>query len=827
MNGFASASFPHIVRRISFAASVALLACALPLHAASWTKSTASRPVIPAPLRNAINQTLGTDHWVEFQQTTQASTGFTPEFGVSVALHGTTAMVGAQQQKVGDNEDQGAVFVYQESGGVWTMTQEIVASDGLAGDTFGNAVVFEGDTALIGAYAAMIGDNFSQGAAYVFTLQDGVWTQTQKLVAPDGQMFENFGYSLGLSGTTALIGADAAQVGANSFQGAVYVFDGSSGTWTNTQKLSASDGGIGDIFGYSIAFDGTTAVIGAYANNQYQGAAYVFGNTGGTWTQSQKLVAADGASNTYFGYATALSGSTLLVGAWGSNPGGNDTQGAAYIFTESGGTWTQTQELVGDDGAPFDKFGHAVALQGTTALIGADGSAGPAGPDAGTANGAVYAFDGSTGTWTQTQKFYANDSQRGAQFGFPVTLDGTTALVGSWLWMTPDLVLQGSAYFFEFGSTPPPTYTIGGNVSGLAGSGLVLQQTGGDDLPIAADGPFAFATPLVEGSLYSVTVSVQPSDPAQTCAVANGNGTVTGADVTDIEVTCSTTPTYTIGGTVSGLAGSGLVLQQDGGDNLAITANGNFTFATPLFDGRPYAVSVFAQPANPAQTCTVSNAAGTIDGANVDNVAVTCTTDITDRIFADGFDGDNGGGTPATLSETVDMTPVPQNSIACGGNGTTADNQYWRRYYFSEYAVTRSADIDSVDVSIEQTTGAPNMTVTLYTIPHAVAVDTIDLTQLTQIGQSVVASPADASLTSINVPVSGTVTDPVGDDLVVEVSTDDGSADGTAFYIGSTNLAETHPSFLSSASCGTDTPTPTADLGFPDFHVIEAVNLTY
>ena len=95
MNGFASASFPHIVRRISFAASVALLACALPLHAASWTKSTASRPVIPAPLRNAINQTLGTDHWVEFQQTTQASTGFTPEFGVSVALHGTTAMVGA------------------------------------------------------------------------------------------------------------------------------------------------------------------------------------------------------------------------------------------------------------------------------------------------------------------------------------------------------------------------------------------------------------------------------------------------------------------------------------------------------------------------------------------------------------------------------------------------------------------------------------------------------------------------------------------------------------------------------------------------------------
>jgi hypothetical protein len=321
---------------------------------------------------------------------------------------------------------------------------------------------------------------------------------------------------------------------------------------------------------------------------------------------------------------------------------------------------------------------------------------------------------------------------------------------------------------------------------------------------------------------------VQPSDPAQTCAVTNGSGTVAGADVTDVEVTCTTTPTYTIGGTVSGLVGSGLVLQQDAGDNLAISANGNFTFATPLFDGAPYAVTVFAQPANPAQTCTVANAAGVVQGANVDNVAVTCTTDITDRIFADGFDGDTGGGTPATLSETTDMTPVAQNSAACGNSdGTTADNQYWRRYNFAEYAVTGAADIGSVDVSVEQTAGAPNLTVTLYTIPHSVTVDTIDLTQLTEIGQAVVAAPADALLTSVNVPVSGTVADTAGSDLVVEVSTDDGSVDATAFYIGSTTSPETHPGFLSSAACGTPDPIPTADIGFPDMHIIEAVNVTY
>lgn len=828
MNGFASASFPRTVWRALFAACTSLLACTIPLHAATWTKSTASRPVIPAPLRNAINQTLGTDQWVQTQEVTETSTGFTPEFGVSVALHGTTAMIGAQQMKVGDNEDQGAVYVFEESGGVWTMTQQIVASDGAAGDTFGNAVVFDGTTALIGAYAATIGDNFGQGAAYVFTLQGGTWTQTQKLTADDGAAIDFFGISIGLSGSTAFVGADDAQIGNNGSQGTAYVFTESGGVWTQSQKLVADDGGPSDIFGYSMVFDGTTAMISAYSQNQSTGAVYVFGQSGGTWTQTQKLLASDAATNTYFGYSMALSGSTLLVGSWGANPGGVDTQGVAYIFNESGGIWTQTQELVADDGLAQDKFGHSVALQGTTALIGADGSAGPGGPGLGTAQGAVYAFDGSSGTWTQTQKFYANDGQPAFQFGFPVTLDGTTALVGSWLWISPAGAMQGSAYFFEFGAPPPPTYTIGGTVSGLAGSGLVLQQSGGDDLAISADGDFAFATPLGEGSPYSVTVSVQPSNPAQTCTVTNGIGTVSGADVTDVEVTCTTTPTYTIGGTVSGLAGSGLVLQQDGGDNLAISANGNFTFATPLFDGRPYAVTVFAQPANPAQTCAVANAAGTVDGANVNDVAVTCTTDITDRIFADGFDGTGGGGTPATLSETTDMTPVAQNSAACGNSdGTTADNQYWRRYYFSEFAVTGAADIDSVDVSVEQTIGAPNLTVTLYTIPHAVAVDTIDLTQLTQIGQAVVAAPADVSLTSVNVPVSGTVANTAGNDLVVEVSTDDGSADATAFYIGSTTSAETHLSFISSASCGVTDPEPPSDIGFPDMHIIQAVNLTY
>lgn len=445
MNGFASASLPRILRNASFTVCMILLAPAIPLHAASREKSVASTPAIPAALRNAIDRTLGSGQWAETQEVTEADPAFDPEFGVSVALHGTTAMIGAQQARIGGNEAQGAVYVFEESGGTWTRTQKLVASDGQAFDTFGNAIVFSGTTALIGAYGVMVNDNFSQGAVYVFTLSDGTWTQTQKITADDGQAFNNFGYSLGLSGTTALIGADGATVGSNDFQGKVYAFTEADGTWTQGQTLVASDGGIGDIFGYSIAFDGTTAVIGAYANNGYQGAAYVFGTTDGTWAETQKLVADDGAPNAYFGYATALSGSTVLVGSWGASPGGNDMQGAAYLFTESDGTWSQTQELFADDGAAGDKFGHSVALQGTTALIGADGWSNSS------AQGAVYAFDASDGVFVQSQKFVASDGAPSYQFGLPVTLDGDTALVGSWLWMSPDDLMPGAAYFFTRG----------------------------------------------------------------------------------------------------------------------------------------------------------------------------------------------------------------------------------------------------------------------------------------------------------------------------------------------------------------------------------------
>src|SRR5208283_3321686 len=169
------------------------------------------------------------------------------------------------------------------------------------------------------------------------------------------------------------------------------------------------------------------------------------------------------------------------------------------------------------------------------------------------------------------------------------------------------------------------TYTIGGTISCLTGSGLVLQDNGGNNLPLAAGATsFTFSTPVPSGGSYSVTVLTQPSTPTQMCTVTNGSGTAN-ANVTNVQIACSTT-TYTIGGTISGLTGSGLVLQDNGGNNLPLAAGAtSFTFTTPVPSGGSYSVTVLTQPSTPTQMCTVTNGTGTAN-ANVTNVQIACST---------------------------------------------------------------------------------------------------------------------------------------------------------------------------------------------------------
>jgi hypothetical protein len=178
-------------------------------------------------------------------------------------------------------------------------------------------------------------------------------------------------------------------------------------------------------------------------------------------------------------------------------------------------------------------------------------------------------------------------------------------------------------------TTASTTYTVGGAVSGLSGT-LILQNNATDDLSVTADGAVTFPTALADAATYAVTITTQPS--GQTCTVTNGSGTISSANVSNVSVSCSTavdpdsSTTYTVGGAVSGLSGT-LVLQNNGADDLTVTADGAVTFPTALADAAPYAVTVTTQPSG--QTCTVTNGSGTISSANVSNVSVACSTDIT------------------------------------------------------------------------------------------------------------------------------------------------------------------------------------------------------
>ncbi len=221
------------------------------------------------------------------------------------------------------------------------------------------------------------------------------------------------------------------------------------------------------------------------------------------------------------------------------------------------------------------------------------------------------------------------------------------------------LVFSGCGGSSSSGTQPPPpaTYTIGGTVSGLSGSGLILQNDGGNNLSITADGAFTFSAAVNSGSAYSVTVYSQPSSPAQVCTFTNGSGIATG-NVTNIQVDCAA-PQYTIGGSVLGLSGTGLVLQLNSGNNLAIASNGLFTFSTTIASGITYSVTVYTQPSNPAQVCTVTNGSGTATG-NVTNVQIYCETPAVSTI----------GGTVSGLSGTglvLQLNSAFNLSIASNG----------------------------------------------------------------------------------------------------------------------------------------------------------------
>ncbi len=495
------------------------------------------------------------------------------QFGFSVAISGNTAVVAADR----DDDYQGAVNIYVKNGVAWDLQQKLTGLDSVAEDSFGWSVAISGDTVVVGAYLDDIAGT-DQGSAYIFTRNGTVWSQQQRLSASDAAANDQFGVSVAISGDTVIVGA----FGDDSFRGSAYVFARNGAIWTEQQKLTASVRAIDSDFGWSVGISSDTAVVGSNREDADRGSAYIFLRNGSVWQQQQKLVASDGTTFSRFGHSVSINGDSAAIGSVTDNVGGA-RRGSAFVFARNGGFWSEQQKLIASDGAANDKFGGSIAIDGESLIVGAEGS------DIGSANdrGAAYVFSRSGNVWSEAQRLSASDGAASDFFGGSVAIGGGTILVGGYLDDNGSTLDQGSAYIFEgtIQATPTPTPTATPaptptatttptptatpTPSPLPGPGFegdVSERPNGDGLVLTND--IAQMRRFIVGLDVpdSSTNEFQRADIAPFASA--GDGTVNSADATQAR-------RY-----VTGLD----PVQAAGGPTEPIAANGSGAFIDDLYD---------------------------------------------------------------------------------------------------------------------------------------------------------------------------------------------------------------------------------------------------
>ncbi len=348
----------------------------------------------------------------DLQKLTSAGASADAQFGRGASVSGEWAFLGAPADAEGSDRP-GAVWVYRFDGTDWVEFQELRASDWSDQDEFGLSVDVEGTVAIVGAPGDDRGGD-DAGSVYVFRFDGTQWIEAQKLLNDNAG--DEFGRAVSLKGNVALIGAPGYILVGSAF---VYRFDGTS--WEEETQLIASDGANGDRFGDSVSLEDNVAVIGARGdrdNGLNSGSVYVYRYDGASWGDEQKIVASDGANNDRFGLSVSLQGNTALISAPGDGPG------SVYVFRFDGTAWTEDANFTASDGAGSDYFGDSTSFSGDLALIGASGVNSWAGA------AYLFYFDGTS--WIELEKYVASDGEANDTFGAAVSLDNTTALIGAY-----------------------------------------------------------------------------------------------------------------------------------------------------------------------------------------------------------------------------------------------------------------------------------------------------------------------------------------------------------------------------------------------------------
>jgi hypothetical protein len=441
-------------------------------------------------------------------------------FGSGLALQGNTLVVGAMDDPA-LGSSAGAAYCFELQGGEWVLQAELFGSNTKANDWFGSAVALDGDT------LAIAGEHDNEpgaqgGSVYVFVRQGGAWVEQAHLTPGDWDPFDHFGASLALEGDRLVIGATEPGWPSFGYQGpgVVYVFERSGTTWTQTARLHAQDGDDYDHLGNSLALQGDTIVAaapGEDAGALNSGAVYVFTFDGSAWSQVAKLKSGDPSSSQTFGYDVALQGTTLVIGA-SEDSAALAFGGAAYVFEGAGASWTQVEKLVPADLASFDHFGASVDVDGDRLVVGANEA-----DAAGTDSGATYVFRRFGGAWHELSKLVPEGNQAEDELGRNVAIEGQRVVTASLLaapefWL-PDagaayvLELAESADFYCPASTnssgKPARIDLGGSLS-LAANALTLELHDGPpgQLGMFVYGPNVGQIPLSNGWLCVAPGSV-------------------------------------------------------------------------------------------------------------------------------------------------------------------------------------------------------------------------------------------------------------------------------------------------------------------------------
>jgi FG-GAP repeat/FG-GAP-like repeat len=445
-------------------------------------------------LKNSFDEN---SNFRSFSPRSQLSTGdgyYNQRQGASVSISGNIAVVGAPGTS-GNGTDftgRGAVYVFVRNGTTWTQEAKLMASDGQAEDAFGTSVSISGTTIIVGAPFDVAGTGSSRGSAYIFERIGATWGEQAKLVNSNANLGNVFGWSVAVEGNTAIVGDPAANVGSNSSQGMAFVYERSGTVWALSSSLTVSGGAEADYFGYYVALSGNTAAIAAtrrdVAGNQNQGAVYIYNKNGTAWTLQQS-VTGQGGTTFEFGRNLSLRGDYLAVTAYSANV----TNNVIHVFVRNGSGWSQQTQFI--EGNSSGNSSSSVAVSGNILLVGVYSTNG--------LTGFVSVYMRSGGNWIKKQTIYAADQAPNNLFGMGVAISGNTLIIGEPWRVIGGNSFQGASYIYQ-----------------LSPSAFNFDGDGADDVSVYRSGTWFFNNSTNGFSAFNFGLSTDRIAPGD----FNGDG---------------------------------------------------------------------------------------------------------------------------------------------------------------------------------------------------------------------------------------------------------------------------------------------------------------